>query len=209
MNVIYCTRDHVSCPKKCFSQLVLGVWCCYLLSHYLVPFFSSFKYVVRIILNKEKSQCEILESLRLATISFRAKIQASILECFLPRYWTPDYSFVCLSVLKAEWEDGEVGSCFDISLACLSITSISWIAGLWNLFHSRTLGKGVYHMSLAGTREQRLENRKTNVSERMRKEGNHVSAEGISISILLIKVKQSTKEEFRVLQLFYPLCKSP
>jgi len=40
------------------------------------------------------------------------------------------------------------------------------------------------------------------------KEGNHVSAEGISISILLIKVKQSTKEGFTELQLFHPLCKS-
>lgn len=64
-------------------------------------------------------------------------------------------------------------------------------------------------MNLAGAREQRAENRKTNVSERRRKEGNHVSAEGISISILLIKVKQSTKEGFRVLQPFQPLCKSP
>lgn len=50
----------------------------------------------------KKSRCEILESLKLATISFRAKIQASILECFLLKYWTSwlFFVFVCLFVLK-------------------------------------------------------------------------------------------------------------
>lgn len=143
--------------------------------------------------------------IEVTTISFRAKIQASILNWFLLLYWTllNLCLFVCLFVLKAQWE-----SCFNRSLACLGIACISWIAGLWNSVHPRALGKGEHHMNLSGTREQRLDNRKTNISERRRKEGNHVSAEGISISILLIKVKRSTKEGFRVLQLFHPLCKS-
>lgn len=143
------------------------------------------------------------------TISFRAKIQASILDWFLLWYWTLFVClFACLFVLKAWGEDGEVGSCFARSLACLSVTCISWIAGLWSFAHPRALGKGEHHINLTGTREQRLDNRKTNISERRRKEGNHVSTEGISISILLFKVKRSTKEGFRVLQLFHPLCKS-